>query len=154
RLHAGPAHAGDPARHPRSVLGGRRIIRRQRVGKARGHSPTHQTPLRPMRPHRRVMGALALLAGAVLPACRSSSAARPASLVVYGRVWTGDSARPWAQAVAASGDSIVAVGDSAVIARLVGPGTRVLASGTGMVTPGFMDGHVHFVDGGFQLASV
>ncbi|HET9726449.1 MAG TPA: amidohydrolase family protein, partial [Gemmatimonadales bacterium] len=107
-----------------------------------------------MRPLRRFVGALALLGGAVLPACRSSSTARPASLVVYGRVWTGVSARPWAQAVAASGDSIVAVGDSAAIARLVGPETRVLANSTGMVTPGFMDGHLHFIDGGFQLASV
>jgi predicted amidohydrolase YtcJ len=84
----------------------------------------------------------------------AGDAAPPADLVVYGRVWTGDSARPWAGGVAIAGDSIVAVGDSGEIARRVGEGTRVIATAGGMVTPGFMDGHLHFVDGGFQLASV
>ncbi|HKT59233.1 MAG TPA: amidohydrolase, partial [Gemmatimonadales bacterium] len=107
-----------------------------------------------MPPLRISTAALILLVGAAPAACRQSSTADPATLVVYGRVWTGDSARPWAEAVAASGDSIVAVGDSASIARLVGPETRVLANRAAMVTPGFMDGHLHFTDGGFQLASV
>jgi predicted amidohydrolase YtcJ len=74
--------------------------------------------------------------------------------VVFGRVWTGDSARPWAAAVAAHGDTIVAVGDSGTVAALVGPKTRVLVNGKAMVVPGFMDGHTHFIDGGFQLASI
>ncbi|HEX6107411.1 MAG TPA: amidohydrolase [Gemmatimonadales bacterium] len=91
------------------------------------------------------------LALAGLFACES--AGPPADLVVYGRVWTGDSARPWAGAVAVRGETIAAVGDSAEVAPRVGPATRVLAA-RGMVTPGFMDGHLHFVDGGFQLASV
>jgi predicted amidohydrolase YtcJ len=94
-----------------------------------------------------------LLAAAGL-ACGAAPAAAPADLVVYGRVWTGDSARPWAGGVASVGDTVRAVGDSATIARLVGPGTRVIANGRAMVVPGFMDGHLHFTDGGFQLASV
>jgi predicted amidohydrolase YtcJ len=77
-----------------------------------------------------------------------------ADLVVYGRVWTGDSAMPWAQAVAVEQDRIVAVGESLAIARRVGPKTRVLGGGSSMVVPGFMDGHTHFIYGGFQLASV
>ena len=77
-----------------------------------------------------------------------------ADLVVFGRVWTGDSAAPWAGAVAVTGDTIVAVGDSATIGAYVGPSTRVLDNGTSLVTPGFMDGHAHFSSGGFQLASV
>jgi predicted amidohydrolase YtcJ len=94
-----------------------------------------------------------------LTACGSggSAASRaddPADLVVYGRVWTGDSARPWASAVAIRGDRIAAVGDSAEIARLVGPASRTLSSGAGLVTPGFMDSHTHFIDGGIQLASI
>ena len=101
-----------------------------------------------------------LLAAALwgLPACRSrpgsASAPRPADLIVYGRVWTGDSARPWAEAVAVAADTIVAVGDSAGLAKLRGSGTRVIRNGRAMVVPGFMDGHLHFTDGGFQLASV
>ena len=76
----------------------------------------------------------------------------PAELVAYGRVWTGDSAAPWAQAVATRGERIVYVGDSAGAAKLVGERTRVVAGA--FVAPGFGDAHAHFTDGGFQLASV
>jgi predicted amidohydrolase YtcJ len=69
-------------------------------------------------------------------------------------VWTGDSARPLANAVATRGDTIVAVGDSASIAGLIGERTRVFQNGAALVAPGFMDGHVHLLDGGFQLSSV
>ena len=98
---------------------------------------------------------LALLS--VAPACRplpGSPSQRPADLIVYGRVWTGDSARPWAQAVAVAGDTIAAVGDSAAVAKLAGGNTRVMSNGRALVAPGFMDGHLHFTDGGFQLTSV
>ena len=101
---------------------------------------------------------LLLAALSVCTACRSlpgsASASKPADLMIYGRVWTGDSARPWAEAVAVAGDTIVAVGDSAALARLTGPGTRVIHNGKAMVTPGFTDGHVHLLSGGFQLARV
>lgn len=89
------------------------------------------------------------LALALAAAC---SRAPSADLVAYGRVWTGDPAAPWAQAVASRGDTIVAVGDSVTVAPLVGEATRVLRGA--MVVPGFMDGHVHFLDAGHQLASV
>jgi predicted amidohydrolase YtcJ len=105
-------------------------------------------------PHPFALRRLALVTLAGLLSCRSSPSAGPADLVVYGRVWTGDSAKPWAGAVAVAGDTISAVGDSAEIARLVGPETKVLSNGAALVTPGFMDGHLHFLDGGFQLASV
>ncbi|HJS48386.1 MAG TPA: amidohydrolase family protein, partial [Gemmatimonadales bacterium] len=87
-----------------------------------------------------------------LAAC--APATPPADLVVFGRVWTGDTAHPSAGGIAVRGDTIVAVGDSAGIARLVGQGTEVIANGGGLVTPGFADGHTHFTDGGFQLVSV
>jgi hypothetical protein len=78
----------------------------------------------------------------------------PADLVVYGRVWTGDTARPWADAVAVRGERIVAVGTRAEVRRLVGPRTRVLDNGSALVTPGLADAHTHFVAGGVQLVSV
>jgi predicted amidohydrolase YtcJ len=105
----------------------------------------------------RSMPGAALLAVAVgVSACGAGGAAQglTADLVVYGRVWTGDSANPWAQAVAVSGDTVAAVGDSSQIAKSVGGGTRVFSNGKAMVVPGFMDGHTHFLTGGFQLASI
>ncbi|HET7601679.1 MAG TPA: amidohydrolase [Gemmatimonadales bacterium] len=77
-----------------------------------------------------------------------------ADLVVYGRIWTGDTAAPWAGGVAVVGDTIAAVGDSTTLAAWVGASTRVIDNGRQMVTPGLMDGHAHFSSGGFQLASV
>lgn len=74
--------------------------------------------------------------------------------LVDGRVWTGDHARPWAEAIAVSGERIVAVGSSAEIRALVGPGRRVVELGGRLVVPGFMDSHTHFIGGGFGLLSV
>jgi predicted amidohydrolase YtcJ len=101
-----------------------------------------------------------LILALALAGCASShdsgSLAPPtaADLVVYGRVWTGDTAAPWAGGVAVLGDTIAAVGDSATLAAWVGASTRVIDNGRAMVTPGLMDGHAHFSSGGFQLASV
>ena len=72
--------------------------------------------------------------------------------IVNARVWTADSARPWAEAIAVNGDTIVAVGSSAEIRKL--GAARVVDAKGGMVTPGFIDAHVHFVTGGFRLSSV
>jgi predicted amidohydrolase YtcJ len=78
-----------------------------------------------------------------------------ASLAVLDAVvWTGDGSRPWADALAAAGDTILEVGDGAAIERLITPRTRVLDARGGMVTPGFIDSHVHFLEGGLSLGSV
>ena len=72
-----------------------------------------------------------------------------------GPVWTGlSTGRGQTGAVAIADGKILAVGDSAQIARYVGAKTEVLHAAGGLVMPGFADGHTHFVDGGFQLASV
>lgn len=88
-----------------------------------------------------------------LAACSNPDREHGASLVIYGPVWTGDETAPTATAVAIRGDTIVAVGDSAEIATWVSTGTEVIST-TGMVVPGFGDGHVHLLDGGLQLSSV
>ena len=74
--------------------------------------------------------------------------------VVNARVWTGDPRRPWADAVAAAGERIVAVGSSAAVRKMAPAGARVVDARGAMLVPGFVDAHVHFVDGGFRLASV
>ena len=89
----------------------------------------------------------------VLAAC-GRPATPPADLIVYGRVWTGDSARPRAAGVALLGDSVVAVGSRREVGRYRGPSTRVIDVGDGSVLPGLGDSHTHFIDGGYQLMSV
>jgi predicted amidohydrolase YtcJ len=94
-----------------------------------------------------------LTAFAVLLACDVNHPSSGASLaIVNARIWTGDSTRPWAEAVAVNGDTIVAVGSSAEVRKLAA--ARVVDAKGGMVIPGFIDSHVHFVTGGFRLSSV
>jgi predicted amidohydrolase YtcJ len=74
--------------------------------------------------------------------------------IVNARVWTGDRRRPWADAVLVHGDRIEAVGSSAAIRKRVTSADHVIDAHGMMVTPGFIDSHVHFLDGGFALSSV
>lgn len=78
----------------------------------------------------------------------------PTLAIVNARVWTADAQRPWADAVLVTGARITAVGSSAEINKLVRPITRVIDAKGRMVAPGFIDSHVHFMDGGFGLTSV
>jgi predicted amidohydrolase YtcJ len=100
------------------------------------------------------------LAASLLSGCMTTPQAVPPSdvqptlAIVNARVWTADNARPWASAVAVSGDVIAAVGSSAEIRKLARAGTRVIDAGGAMVVPGFIDAHVHFMSGGFGLTSV
>lgn len=64
-------------------------------------------------------------------------------LLVNGRVYTVDVARPWAEAVAIRGDRILAVGSTAEMGALAGAQTRRIDLGGAFVAPGFNDGHVH-----------
>jgi predicted amidohydrolase YtcJ len=73
--------------------------------------------------------------------------------LVNAAVWTGDPARPEAQAVAVNGDRIVAVGTTDEIRAMAGAAEVVDVAGQ-FVVPGFIDAHVHFLDGGARLASV
>ena len=74
----------------------------------------------------------ALSALPLLSACKPSPRA---DTIVYGKTWTGDSARPWVTAVAIAGDSLLATGDSAARSRMAGPKTTVISGAGGLVVP-------------------
>lgn len=69
-------------------------------------------------------------------------------------IWTGDTAKPWVEAMAIRGKTIVLTGTNEEISTLVGTTTEIIDAPLGMVVPGFIDSHVHFLTGGFSLASV
>jgi predicted amidohydrolase YtcJ len=73
-------------------------------------------------------------------------------LIVGAPVWTGDPARPWADAVAVRGGRVADAGPEREVAALRGPATRVLRLDGGLVVPGFADAHVHTAAGGLELA--
>ena len=77
----------------------------------------------------------------------------PAEIVFHnGAVYTVDSVRSWAEAVAVTAGRIVAVGPSSSVTRRIGPKTRVVDLKGKMLLPGFHDSHVHLVGGGMELA--
>ncbi len=91
---------------------------------------------------------LALLAAA--PGCAPRSV-EPADLVLRGgRVVTVDETRPEAQAVAARGHVIVAVGSDREIDAYVGPQTRVIELAGRLAVPGLIEGHAHFMSLGWS----
>ena len=71
-----------------------------------------------------------------------------------GRVWTGDSVSPWAEAVAVKGNRIIAVGSDEDVASLVGNDTRVIDLDGRFLSPGFIDNHTHFNRAGELLLGV
>jgi predicted amidohydrolase YtcJ len=71
-----------------------------------------------------------------------------------GKIWTESPAQPEAEAVAISGDRIVALGASAEVLRLKGQTTKVVDLRGRRVVPGFNDAHVHFYYGGASIGSV
>jgi len=85
----------------------------------------------------------------------SKDAKNAADLVVlHGRIYTLDSKQPWAQALAIHADKIVAVGDDAAIGKFRGPDTKVIDAAGQLVMPGFVDCHIHFMDGSLSLGRV
>jgi predicted amidohydrolase YtcJ len=69
----------------------------------------------------------------------------PADLVLTnGKIVTMDQARPEAQALAARGGIITAVGTVKEIAAFIGPATQVVDLGGRLATPGLIDSHLHF----------
>jgi len=72
-------------------------------------------------------------------------------IVIHGLVYTENPKQPWAQAVAIHGSKIVAVGEDATIERMRGMGTKVINAGGKLVLPGFVDCHIHFLEGSLSL---
>src|SRR4030043_1923360 len=66
-------------------------------------------------------------------------------VIINGKVLTIDSENPSAEAIAVKGETILAVGSTNKIARMIEEGaTEVIDAGGRLVIPGFNDAHVYF----------
>ncbi len=61
------------------------------------------------------------------------------------RIFTGDSARPWAQALAVENDRITAVGTDDDVRAATDGSWQVISLPGRLVVPGLVDGHTHFL---------
>jgi predicted amidohydrolase YtcJ len=103
-----------------------------------------------------LVSALVFAVALVLP--RAGAQGRPGlkrvSLVLFnGKVFTADGRGTLAQAVAIDGSRIVAVGSNVEIGRAY-VGAKTIDLHGQLVTPGFNDAHLHFLNGGLSLARV
>uniref|UniRef100_A0A0A9HEL5 Amidohydrolase 3 domain-containing protein n=1 Tax=Arundo donax TaxID=35708 RepID=A0A0A9HEL5_ARUDO len=69
-------------------------------------------------------------------------------------IYTADPARPSADAMAVGAGRVLRVGTYDSVKELKGRHTYELNLNGNVVLPGFIDSHVHFIDGGLQLARV
>ncbi len=97
-----------------------------------------------MNPHlQSLLPALAALCIALAGPFARSAEPPHERIYVNALVWTGEPARPAAEAFAVRGDRFVAVGTTAEVKGLAGPDTQVVDLGGRRVVPGFNDAHWH-----------
>ena len=75
-------------------------------------------------------------------------------IITDANIWTGNPDQPRAEALAVIGTKILAVGNNKEITRLAASETKIIDAHGQFITPGFNDSHLHFLAGGFNLASV
>jgi predicted amidohydrolase YtcJ len=83
-----------------------------------------------------------------------ASADKADLILLNGRIWTGSKKPVWAEALAVSGERILAIGSNAEVKKLADAKTRVIDLQGKLALPGFIDDHTHFIEGGFHLLSV
>lgn len=92
-------------------------------------------------------GTLALSPRSLFAQALSPSDGKADWIYEGGLIYTVDPAQPSAEAVAVRGDRIVFVGSAKEVDAWQGPQTRTVNINGGMLMPGFIDGHNHFVAG-------
>jgi len=75
-------------------------------------------------------------------------------ILTNGKIYTVDAENAWAEAIAISGDRILAVGSAEKIAETTGQNTQVIDLKGAFVSPGFNDGHVHMDSTGMLITGV
>jgi predicted amidohydrolase YtcJ len=88
-------------------------------------------------------------------AIASESPPQPADIIIFNaRIYTVNPQQKWAEAIAVRGDKIVAVGSAREIVVYRGISTLAIDAKHHLVLPGFVDCHIHFLDGSLSLLQV
>ena len=88
---------------------------------------------------------------ALLLVCSSYVLSASDSVLLNGHIYTANSKKPWAEALAITGDKIDAVGSNSEMARYRAANTKVIDLQGKTVIPGITDGHVHLWFGALAL---
>ncbi len=96
----------------------------------------------------RVMAVLYCGVLLLLSSCGDSQRPGVDAVFTNGKIYTVNPKQAWAEAVAITGDSITYVGDNAGALALAGDDTIRYDLGGKLMLPGFIDTHVHPIEGG------
>jgi predicted amidohydrolase YtcJ len=92
---------------------------------------------------------VAIVLTLVITACQESLP--PADLIIIGgKIYTMETDRPMADALAVRGDTIIYTGDSIQVMDFKGPNTQVINLKGKTLTPGFIEGHGHIMGLGYN----
>ncbi|MBT3244371.1 MAG: amidohydrolase [Bacteroidetes bacterium] len=75
-------------------------------------------------------------------------------IVINSKIWTANPGQAFAEAMAVAEDEIIAIGSNKEILKYKTNKTQVLDKPGKLIIPGFIDSHLHFIQGGFSLSSV
>ena len=102
----------------------------------------------------RILSLFAVVAlGVMIGSCNNPE--KEADMIITNaRIWTGNAEQPYAEAMAVSGDTIVAIGSNREVMKYRSGSGTVVDLGGRFVAPGFIDSHIHMLQGGSNLASV
>lgn len=95
---------------------------------------------------------IALLAWVSSAGAEAEEQAKADVVLRNGKIYTADKERSIKQALAFTGNTIVAVGDDADVAPLIGPKTKVVDLAGKLVLPGLIDTHIHPIIGALNGA--
>lgn len=84
----------------------------------------------------------------------SSPQDAPTLILSNGKIWTGEGADTFVEAVAITGNIITAIGDSQRILSLADDQTEIIDLQGKLLTAGFNDAHIHFLGGSMGLTQV
>lgn len=93
---------------------------------------------------------LLLIIATLLFSCNSKETAD--KIYFNAKIWTADSAQPWADAIALKGNKIIYTGKD--YQSFKGSSTELIDLARKLVVPGFIDNHTHFLSGGYNLSGV
>jgi predicted amidohydrolase YtcJ len=88
----------------------------------------------------------------VEPISEVLSSANADTLVINAKAWTGNPKQPWVETIAIKDSRIVATGGKDLEADF--NATKTIDANGKLVLPGFIDNHVHFMDGAATLLNI
>jgi len=101
-----------------------------------------------------LLASLAAAAGLRAGATAPTNTGRADRVFLNGKIWTAEPGKPVVEALAVRGSTVLELGSSQEIRKLVGKGTDVVDLRGRFACPGFIDAHVHLLGGSWSLSEL